>query len=190
MGDPRKQRKKYSSPAILWNKESIDAERTLLKEYGLKNKREIWKSMSILKRYTDGAKKLIKTNTQQADIEKIHLLTKLKSYGLLEENSKLDEILALQLKDILERRLQTQVFKLGLARSVDQARQFIVHEHVMVADKIITSPSYMVPTSIEQQIQICPGSSLENPEHPERTIIEKKAEAPKKRKPRKAHRKK
>ena len=43
MGDPRKTRKKYDTPQHPWQKERMDQESVFLKEYGLKNKKEIWK---------------------------------------------------------------------------------------------------------------------------------------------------
>ncbi|MCH7902628.1 hypothetical protein IIC68_02645, partial [archaeon] len=54
-------------------------------------------------------------------------------------------ILSLTIKDVLERRLQTLIYRKKMASSLKQARQFIVHEHISVGDKIIKAPSYLVP---------------------------------------------
>ncbi|MCX8147636.1 MAG: 30S ribosomal protein S4, partial [Candidatus Woesearchaeota archaeon] len=82
----------------------------------------------MLKNFKDQAKNLIALSTPQAEKEKRQLIDKLKRYGLLKEDVQtLDPILDITLRDILERRLQTQVYKKGLARSINQARQFIVH---------------------------------------------------------------
>lgn len=43
---------------------------------------------------------------------------------------RLDYVLALKIEDFLERRLQTQVFKLGLAKSIHHARVLIKQRHV------------------------------------------------------------
>ena len=144
MGDTKKQRRKYSRPKKRWEKERIEEEKVLLEEYGLKNKKEIWKAESILKNFAIQAKRLIALQTNQAAIEKIQLFKRLSSHGLVAENAKLEDVLAITLKDILERRLQTLVYRKNLARSIKQARQFIVHNHIMVSDSKITAPSYLV----------------------------------------------
>lgn len=183
MGDPKKQRRKYSTPKILWNKDRIEAEKEILKEYGLKNKKEIWIMEAVLKKYTYTAKKLIPEKSKQAELEKQHLMKKSVEYGLLQQTAKLEDVLGLKLNDILNRRLQTLVLKKGMARSAKQARQFITHEHLFVGDKKITSPSYIVKVSEEPQIHFDSASSLNSQDHPERVVIEKKKEAkPKKQK--------
>src|SRR3989344_4446899 len=106
MGDIKKNRKKYSKPRHPWQKERIEEEKKILKEYGLKKKKEIWKLTSLLSRFKDRAKKLVALKTKQAEKEKIDLLSRLSGFGLLEKNSRLEDVLSLTLKDILERRLQ------------------------------------------------------------------------------------
>ena len=49
MGDPKKQRKKYETPLHPWQGERILAEKKIMEEYGLKNKKEIWKMNSMLR---------------------------------------------------------------------------------------------------------------------------------------------
>src|SRR3990167_7931592 len=75
----------------------------------------------------------------------------------------------------MERRLQSLVYKKKLARSVRQARQFIIHRHIMVGDNRMTAPSYLVPVEEETLIQFAPASSLSDPNHAERFVEEKKA---------------
>jgi len=179
MGSPKKQRKKFSKPSHPWQKERILAEKEILKSYGLRRKFEIWKMNSILKNFTSQAKNLITTATQQTDRERNQLLTKLSSLGLIESNAKIDDVLSLTLKDIMERRLQTLVFKKNMARNLKQARQFIVHEHISVANKKITSPSYLVPLSEEVNMQFASGSALANVSHPERLVDDKKPQVKK-----------
>lgn len=51
--------------------------------------------------------------------------------GVLDETRmRLDYVLALKIEDFLERRLQTQVFKLGLAKSIHHARVLIRQRHI------------------------------------------------------------
>lgn len=175
MGDIKKLRKKYSKPMHPWNKANIESERIIKREYGLKNKTEIYVVSSFLKKYKDIAKRLIATKTAQAEKEKQHILAKLQQLGLLTAGADLDQILGLELKDVLERRLQSLVFRKELAKSMNQARQFIVHRHIMVGNKEISAPSYLVSLEEESLIAFKPKSSLADVEHPERMIKAKKA---------------
>ena len=175
MGDPKKIRKKYETPIHPWQKSRIVEEIKLLKEYKLKNKKELWKFSSILKKYKDQAKKLIAMQGTQADLEREQMMNKLKSFGLITVGSEtFDAIFSLQIKDVLDRMLQTVLFKKGLARSQKQARQFIIHGHVLIGDKKITSPRYLVPIKEEGFINFTVSSSLYSEDHPERKAIDKK----------------
>ena len=171
MGAPRRQRKKFSKPAHPWQKERILAEKELLAEYGLNRKFEIWKMNSILKNFTRQAKNLVTTKNPQVEKERNQLLTKLFSLGLLGKDAHIEDILSLTLKDIMERRLQTLVFRKNLANSIKQARQFIVHEHISLGDKRITTPSYLVLSEEENSIQFSQGSVISNTGHPIRAAV-------------------
>lgn len=187
MGDPKKTKKKYSKPRHPWEKGRIEQEKILLKEYGLKNKKEIWKAQSILRRSTFQAKRLTSLKTEQSKKEKEQLINKLFRLDLIKKTANLDDVLGLELKNILDRRLQTRIFKQGLSRTIDQARQFIVHGHIFVGDKKITVPSYIVKNDEESKITFDPKSKLSNLDHPERPKpIETKKEVKKelKKKPR------
>ena len=179
MGDPKKTRKKYETPHHPWNKDRIEEERVLVREYGMVNKREVYKMRSVLKDFKDQAKKLIALKTAQAEREKQQMLAKLKKLGLLKETSSIDPILELTLRDVLERRLQTQAYKKGLAKTVKQARQFIVHGHVMIGGKKMTSPSYILSTEEEGSINFASHSKLNDVEHPERFVRDAKKEVKK-----------
>jgi small subunit ribosomal protein S4 len=171
MGSPKKQRKKFSKPTHPWQKERILAEKELLKDYGLNRKYEIWKMNSILKNFTMQAKNLVTVKSLQVEKERNQLLTKLCSLGLLGKDAKIEDVLSLTLKDIMERRLQTLVYRKNMASSIKQARQFIIHEHIVLSDKTITAPSYMVPLVEENSIQFAQDSVLSNPSHPERAAV-------------------
>ncbi len=173
MGDPKKLKKKYSSPLQPWNKLAIETEGKIKKEYGLKNKKEIYIANTFLKKYKDIAKKLIATKTAQAEIETKLVLGKLERLGLLPKGTDLNTILNLELKDIMERRLQSKVCRTGLAKTMNQARQFIVHRHVMVAGQEITSPAYLLSIEEESQVSFKPRSALSKVDHPERINVAK-----------------
>ncbi|MBI2175955.1 30S ribosomal protein S4 [Candidatus Woesearchaeota archaeon] len=176
MGDTRRFDKSFARPFKPWDDTRIDEEKKLLKDYGLKNKREIWKAESLLRRFKAQAKKLIATRGKQAELEKQQLLTRLKSLGLTTETADLDTVLGLTIKNVLDRRLQTVVHNRKLARSIGQARQFIVHEHINVSGKKIGVPSYLVRKEEEEAVTFSPESAIASEMHPERA--QKKPETP------------
>ncbi len=174
MGDPKKHRKKYSNPVTPWNKERIEEEKLLLKEFGLKNKKEIYKASSLLRKFFSQSKKLVADRSAQGELERQQLLNKLTNLGLLNPGAELSNVLGITIKDLLERRLQTIVFRKKLAKTVDQSRQFITHHHITVGGKKITSPSYFVTKKEEDLITFSHSSNLSNADHAERVIDEKK----------------
>ncbi|MBW2991989.1 30S ribosomal protein S4 [Candidatus Woesearchaeota archaeon] len=182
MGDPGKKRRKYSGPNHPWSKERIDEENILRKEYGTKNKKEIYRLDSLLRKFKGEAKRLIPLTSEQAELEKKQLLAKLQALKLLPQDAKLDNVLAISLKDLMERRIQTLLVRKGLARTPKQARQFITHKHVMVNGKLITSPSTLLAVEQEGTLEFIPTSTLANPTHPEREIKKEEEEKPKKKK--------
>ncbi|MFH2028783.1 MAG: 30S ribosomal protein S4 [Nanoarchaeota archaeon] len=188
MGDPKKRRKKYATPLHPWNRERIDEERILVKEYGLRNKKEIWKLESLLRNFKSQAKRLISLTSKQAEVEKDQLLSKLSSLGLIGKGAPVEDILAVELKDVLDRRLQTIVFKKKFSKTIIQARQFITHRHVSIGDKVLSFPSYIVKIDEEASVNFRPTSSLFNQDHPERIIQESKPKKEEKKKPRKQER--
>ena len=155
-------------PAHPWQKGRIDFEKNLVKEYGIKNKKELWKMDSFRKKFAIHAKKLIADTSEQGEKEKQQMIERLTKLGLIEHGAEIDDILSISLKDVLERRLETMVFRKELAHSVSQARQFIVHEHITVKGKKIKSPSYLVPRDEEDTIAFSVSSSLSDESHPER----------------------
>ena len=171
MGDPRKARKKYQTPTHPWQKKRIEEEKELIKEYGFKSKKEIWKLNSWLKSAQRFIKATVTSTSPQIQNERKMMFDKMISYGLVNSDSQIGDILAITPRDLYERRLQTLVFKKGLAKSIKQARQFIVHKHIMVNGKAISSPNYLVRVSEEDKITFNPYSALSKPDHPERGEI-------------------
>lgn len=81
------------------------------------------------------------------------LIRRLVRIGVLDESRmKLDYVLALRIEDFLERRLQTCVYKLGLAKSIHHARVLIKQRHIRVGKQIVNVPSYMVRLDSQKHI--------------------------------------
>lgn len=160
MGDPKKHRKKFSKPAHPWNKDRILAEKDVAKEYGLRRKKEIWKMNSVLRNLASQAKTIISSRTKQSEIEGELLMARVKRLGLLDEKGTVGDILNLDIKNIMDRRLQTLLVRNKLAHSMLQARQMITHQHIMVNGKKITSPSYLVTVEEESTIAYAPHSPM------------------------------
>ncbi|MFW6283672.1 MAG: 30S ribosomal protein S4 [Minisyncoccales bacterium] len=144
----KRKHKLYSKPKRPFDKVRIDEEKEIKKEFGLKNKKEIWKAEAEIKSIREKAKKLIPAEEK----EKKQLYDRLnkKGFGI----KSIADILSLDKKDYLKRRLQTILVKKGRATTPRQARQMITHKKVMVDKKIIDSPSYIVPVESEDNITI------------------------------------
>ncbi len=153
----RKIKKKFKKPKRPWDKERMGKETVLMKTYGLRRKREIWKAGSILRSLRRRARDLAakKDKTQ----EKV-LLEKLSKIGLLSKNASLDDVLSLSVENILERRLQTLVFRRNLANTPKHARQLITHGHIAVDERRTIYPGFMVSRDLENKISIYEGSKI------------------------------
>ena len=177
MGDPKKIRKNYTRPSILWNEATLAHDKEIRKEYRTKNKKEIWKMNSFLGNIKDQAKSITSrlgtSRKERALLEKDLLIAKVKRLGLVnKEEVTLSDLLNLSLRDVMDRRLQTIVCKNKLARTVSQARQFIVHGHIKIGDKKITSPSYLVLVEEEDLVDFTDRSPMKNTSHPERGDVD------------------
>ena len=171
MGQPKKPKKKYATPKHPWKEDRIKSERELMKKYGLKNHREIWKAKTYLGKYRKQARVLLAqtaTGGEQVKRETGQLLMHLSRMGILKAGAGLDDVLALETEIVLSRRLQTLVYLKGLSSTPDQARQLINHGHVAVNDRKVTIPSYMVPKDEENNIGYTFSSPLNELSHPAR----------------------
>jgi len=157
MGDPKFSRKKYETPHHPWQKDRIERENELLKKYGLKNKKEVWKAESRLRKLRRQARVLLASTGEETKKEEEELIRKLQRLGILKEDANLDNILELDIQDILDRRLQSAVFRRGLAKTPKEARQMIVHGHIEVSGRKTPFPSYFVPASEENSISVSKG---------------------------------
>jgi len=145
----RKIKRNYKTPTKAWQKERIEKERATVKTYGLKKKREIWRNETLSRKF----RRLARNLAASADKEKEKvLIDKLVKFGLLKEGSTLDDVLSLTTENFLERRLQTILVRKGLCTTPKQARQIIVHGHVLIDGKRIVYPSYLVAKTEEDKI--------------------------------------
>jgi small subunit ribosomal protein S4 len=166
MGDPKKQRKKYEPPRFPWRTDVLQAELKLLGQYGLRNKRELWRHRTMLSKFRGIARSLLGMSAEQRRKLETQLLNKLHRLGILPEKAALDDVLDLSIEDILERRFQTIVFQKGLTKSIHQARQLITHRHIVIGKRKVYSPSYLVLRDEEASIAYAPTSPLSNSKHP------------------------
>jgi len=139
--------KTFKKPRRPYEKERLDAELKLVGEYGLRCKRELWRVQYVLSRIRNAARQLL--TLDERDPRRIFegeaLLRRMHKYGLLdEEQSKLDYVLSLTVENFLERRLQTQVFKSGMAKSIHHARVLIRQRHIRVGRQVVNVPSFLV----------------------------------------------
>ncbi|RLG91522.1 MAG: 30S ribosomal protein S4 [Thermoprotei archaeon] len=158
MGDPKKPRKKWEGPKHPWRKEVLIQELKLLGTYGLRNKRELWRAQTIIRKFRHQARSLLAAPKEIREKVEKAMLRKLYNMGLLPENATLEDVLSLTVEDLLERRLQTIVYKKGLARTIHQARQLIVHGHIAIAGRRVTSPGYIVSREEEELVDYAPTS--------------------------------
>ncbi len=157
MGDPKKARKQYNRPRSPWRTDQLAQELYLLGTFGLRNKRELWKAQTQLSGVRKQARTLLAATQVVREREEKKLLDSLRRRGLVGEAATLDDILSLTVEDVLSRRLQTMVFKKGMALSPLHSRQLIVHGHVTVGGRVITIPGYEVPASEQETVVLAGG---------------------------------
>lgn len=148
MGDIKRKRKLFSRPKKLFDRARMDEENILVKRYGLKNKREIWKVKTAVSKLRRRAKTLIGADME----EQQKFFDKLNKVGMNVHD--VSDVLALTEENVFERRLQTMLFKKKLANTVKGARQLIVHKNVLVDGNVVNVPSFVVTTDLEDKITL------------------------------------
>ena len=158
MGDPKTSRKVWKKPKRPLNYDLKMDELKTLGTFGLKTKQELWKTQTELSRVRLQARSLLALRQDERKRKEPILMQSLTKIGLVDQSSTLDDVLNLQVNDLLSRRLQTMVQKKLFFKTPYQARQAIVHGHIMIGDSIITIPSYVVKTVEENKIHLTPES--------------------------------
>ena len=144
----KRKHKTYSKPKKPFDKIRIDEEGLIIKEFGLKNKREIWKADAQVKILREKAKRLISSDPEKQK----HLFESLRKIGFKVHS--IGDILSLDKKDYLKRRLQTVLVDKRIASTLKGARQLITHKKVFVGGNVVNSPSYIVPIEHENKIHL------------------------------------
>jgi len=154
MGDPKTSRRVWQKPKRPLNYDLIMDELKTLGTFGLKTKRELWKTQTELSRVRLQARSLLALRQDERERKEPILMQSLSKIGLVNEDSTLDDVLNLQVTDLLSRRLQTIAQRKLYFKTPYQARQAIVHGHIMIGDSVVTIPSYIVKTEEEAKIRL------------------------------------
>ena len=160
MGDPKTTRKILKKPKRPLNYDLKMDELKTLGTFGLKTKQELWKTQTELSRVRLQARSLLALRQEERKRKEPILMESLTKIGLVDQSSTLDDVLSLQVNDLLSRRLQTMAQRKLFFKTPYQARQAIVHGHVMIGDSIVTIPSYIVKIEEENKIRLTPESSF------------------------------
>ena len=158
MGDPKTSRRVWQKPKRPLNYDLMMDELKTLGTFGLKTKRELWKTQTELSRVRLQARSLLALRQDERERKEPILMQSLSKIGLVNEDSTLDDVLNLQVTDLLSRRLQTIAQRKLYFKTPYQARQAIVHGHIMIGDSVVTIPSYVVKTEEEAKIHLIPES--------------------------------
>ncbi len=160
MGDPKTPRRIWKKPKRPLNYNLMMDELKTLGTFGLKTKRELWKARTNLSKLRHQARSLLALRQEVRKEKEPVLINSLSKIGLVDKNSTLDAVLNLQVTDLLSRRLQTIVQRKLYFKTPYHARQAIVHGHIMIGDRIVTIPSYVVKIDEEPKIHLIPESSF------------------------------
>ena len=168
MGDPRKQKKKYVAPKKPFDSDRFEQELQMIGVYGLRNKKELWKHRTELSNYRRQARYLLALPVSERELQERELVDKLVRLGILTTEPTLDHVLDLTMENLLERRLQTVVFRKGLAASMHHARQLVAHGHIALDAARVNTPQRLITVAEEDRIQYTTKSALNDASHPAR----------------------
>jgi small subunit ribosomal protein S4 len=162
MGDPKRIRKKYSTPSQMWNSARIGREHDLKSKYGLRNLRELWILASEIRQMRKNIREVLSGKASEKTGREI--IAKLSRYNIVQQDSTPDDLLVIGVEALLERRLQTIVLRKGLAKTAKQARQLIAHGIISINGKKVRSPGHLVLASEEQAIGYYKPFKINQPE--------------------------
>jgi len=175
MGDIRKPRKQYTQPRKRWDKNRIERDKKLKLLYGLKNTKELRRFETFLRKKRMNAKKLLALPLDKRLAREEELIRSLNNYGILPLDAKLDDVLGLGIENLLEKRLQTIVWRKDMAKTIKQARQFITHGHIAINGRKVDAPNYLVKTAELGVIAYYKGPLELEPPKPDKKADLKKA---------------
>ncbi len=186
MGDTKNFRSIWKKPKRPLNFDLKMEELKILGTFGLKTKRELWKTKTELSRVRNQARSLLALRQEIRDEKEPILMHSLSRVGYVQSDATLDDVLNLEIDDLLSRRLQTIVQKKFYFKTPYQARQAVSHGHVLIGDQIVNIPSYLVKVDEEDKVKLTSESVfneiLSKPESdlgsPETENIEIPTEAP------------
>jgi len=153
----KRQKAKYERPRRPWDKERLEYEKEVCKTYGIRRKKELWRAEEILRGFRRRARILEASKDMEG---KKVLIDKLCKLGFIDKAANLDDVLALSVENLLDRRIETIIFKKGIAKTPKQARQFIVHGHVTVEGRRVRWPSLLLTTDQEPTVALHPKSKM------------------------------
>ncbi len=179
MGAPKRNRRKYDKPKEIWNSERIESDNQLVKDYGLKNMKELWIAQTRIGRVRRNARMFL-SGAEGGNQEDKGMIKRLSKFGITKADATFDDLLDLDEKAILERRLQSIVMRRGLARTMRQARQLIVHGFISIDGRKVTRPGYLVSLEEEKFIGYYKPIKIEAPSQQQATqpVAEQPAEGP------------
>ena len=167
----KKLKQTYETPNEGWNEERMAREDELMEDYGLKNKKELYKAQSQLRSFRRQARKLVAEGDEGAEQE---VIERVNALGLIRENAGLEALLTLNVTDILDRRIQSAVERKGYADTPKHARQLVVHGHIYINGEKVDAPGYILTQEEENQLE---ERIPETPDEPEEIEEESEEDA-------------
>jgi small subunit ribosomal protein S4 len=153
LGAPKRNRRKYDKPKDIWSSGRIEIDKKYIKDFGLKNEKELWKVQTELSKIRSNVRVLLSsTDSEKSNKVGSDIINRLTKYGIAPNGSTLDRLFDLNETSFLERRLQSITFRKGLAKSMKQARQLITHGFIAISGRKIDKPSYLVSISEEDKV--------------------------------------
>ncbi len=150
MGDPKRNRRKYTPSKVMWNRLRIDREHEIKERYGLRNLRELWTASTEVSRIRRNAREVLSNKVGEKVGKEI--IERLSKYNIVNKDAKVDDLLGVTPEAILSRRLQSIVLKAGLSKTIKQSRQLITHGFISINGRKVKSPGYLVTAMEEPRV--------------------------------------